>query len=155
VKTRLKEHLLEECNLHTIVRLPNSVFKPYASIGTNLLFFEKGAPTNEIWFYEHRVPATQKAYSMTKPIRVEHLQPIADWWGGAARQGRVETEVAWRVTAEEVKARGYNLDIKNPHTVAVEHGDPEELLAKLQESEREVASLRDQLKAILSEALLR
>jgi type I restriction enzyme M protein len=155
VKTRLKEHLLEECSLHTIVRLPNSVFKPYASIGTNLLFFEKGSPTTDIWFYEHRVPPTQKAYSMTKPIRIEHLQPIADWWGGAERQGRVETDVAWRVTAEDVKARGYNLDIKNPHTVAAEHGDPEELLAKLQESEREVASLREQLKAILSEALLR
>ncbi|MHB1272306.1 MAG: HsdM family class I SAM-dependent methyltransferase [Rhodanobacter sp.] len=56
VKTRLKEHLLEECNLHTIVRLPNSVFKPYASIGTNLLFFEKGTPTQDIWYYEHRVP---------------------------------------------------------------------------------------------------
>ena len=69
VKTRLKEHLLEECNLHTIVRLPNSVFKPYASIGTNLLFFEKGEPTKDIWFYEHRVPEGQKAYSMTKPIR--------------------------------------------------------------------------------------
>ena len=67
VKTRLKEHLMEECNLHTIVRLPNSVFKPYASIGTNLLFFEKGEPTKEIWFYEHRIPDGQKAYSMTKP----------------------------------------------------------------------------------------
>ena len=55
VKTRLKEHLMEECNLHTIVRLPNSVFKPYASIGTNLLFFEKGTPTQDIWFYENRV----------------------------------------------------------------------------------------------------
>ena len=131
VKTRLKEHLLEECNLHTIVRLPNSVFKPYASIGTNLLFFEKGEPTREIWFYEHRVPEGQKAYSMTKPIRVEHLQPCVDWWGGAERKGRVETEVAWQVTADEVKARGYNLDIKNPHTVADDHGDPEELLAKL------------------------
>ena len=70
VKTRLKEHLMEECNLHTIVRLPNSVFKPYASIGTNLLFFEKGAPTKDIWFWEHRVPEGQKAYSMTKPIRL-------------------------------------------------------------------------------------
>jgi N-6 DNA Methylase len=155
VKTRLKEHLLEECNLHTIVRLPNSVFKPYASIGTNLLFFEKGEPTGDIWFYEHRVPAGQKAYSMTKPIRIEHLQPIADWWGGAERKGRVETEVAWRVTADEVKARGYNLDFKNPHTVAADHGDPEELLQKLDEAEREIASLREQLKAILAEALLR
>ena len=116
VKTRLKEHLLEECDLHTIVRLPNSVFKPYASIGTNLLFFEKGRPTQEIWYYEHRVPADQKAYSMTKPIRLEHLQGCADWWGGATRKGRVETEVAWKVTAAEVKARGYNLDWKNPHT---------------------------------------
>src|ERR1700726_2666437 len=74
VKTRLKEHLMEECNLHTIVRLPNSEFKPYASIGTNLLFFEKGEPTRDIWFYEHRVSEGQKAYSMTKPIRLEHLQ---------------------------------------------------------------------------------
>ncbi|MHB9132348.1 MAG: type I restriction-modification system subunit M [Armatimonadota bacterium] len=155
VKTRLKEHLLAECNLHTIVRLPNSVFKPYASIGTNLLFFEKGEPTREIWFYEHQVPAGQKAYSMTKPIRVEHLQPCIDWWGGAERQGRVETEVAWRVTIDEVKARGYNLDCKNPHTVDEEHGDPDELLVKLNASEQQAATLRDQLKAILAEALLR
>jgi len=155
VKTRLKEHLTQECNLHTIVRLPNSVFKPYASIGTNLLFFEKGEPTKEIWFYEHRVPEGQKAYSMTKPIRVEHLQPCVDWWGGAKREGRKETEVAWKVTADEVKARGYNLDIKNPHTIADNHGDPEELLARLDEAEKQTAVLRDQLKAILEEALLR
>ncbi len=155
VKTRLKEHLMEECNLHTIVRLPNSVFKPYASIGTNLLFFEKGEPTRETWFYEHRVPEGQKAYSMTKPIRLEHLKPCMDWWGGAERTGRVESEVAWRVTADAVKARGYNLDIKNPHVVADEHGNPEELLLKLDEAEKQVAGLRDQLKAILSDALLR
>jgi type I restriction enzyme M protein len=155
VKTRLKEHLMEECNLHTIVRLPNSVFKPYANIGTNLLFFEKSEPTKEIWFYEHRVPDGQKAYSMTKPIRIEHLKPCADWWRGAKRKGRVETQFAWKVSADEVKARGYNLDIKNPHTVADDHGEPEELLAKLNKTESEVATLRDQLKSILAEALLR
>ena len=155
VKTRLKEHLMEECNLHTIVRLPNSVFKPYASIGTNLLFFEKGEPTKEAWFYEHRVPEGQKAYSMTKPIRFEYLKPCIEWWGGPERKGRVESEVAWRVTADEVKARGYNLDFKNPHTVADDHGDPEELLAKLDEAEKQTAALRDQLKAVLEEALLR
>lgn len=153
VKTRLKEHLMEECNLHTIVRLPNSVFKPYASIGTNLLFFEKGTPTKDIWFYEHRVPDGQKAYSMTKPIRFEHLQGCIDWWGGAKRKGRAATPQAWKVTAEDVKARGYNLDIKNPHTVADDHGDPAELLARLNAAEAETASLRDQLKAILAEAL--
>ena len=155
VKTRLKEHLMEECNLHTIVRLPNSVFRPYASIGTNLLFFEKGAPTQDIWFWEHRVPEGQKAYSMTRPIRLEHLADCAAWWGGPRREGRVETERAWKVSAEEVKARGYNLDIKNPHTVAEDHGDPETLLEDLTNAEAEVAALRDQLKAILSEALAR
>jgi type I restriction enzyme M protein len=155
VKTRLKEQLMEECNLHTIVRLPNSVFKPYASIGTNLLFFEKGEPTKDIWFYEHRVPENQKAYSMTKPIRLEHLQGCIDWWGGAERKGRLETEVAWKVTADEVKTRGYNLDIKNPHTVADDHGDPGTLLAALNAAEAQTGVLRDQLKAILAEALLR
>src|SRR5260221_13504716 len=139
VKTRLKEHLMQECNLHTIVRLPNSVFKPYASIGTNLLFFEKGEPTKDIWFYEHRVPDGQKAYSMTKPIRFEHLQGCIDWWGGTKRKGREETPQAWRVTVEDVKARGYNLDIKNPHAVADDHGDPEALLADLARAEAETA----------------
>ena len=155
VKTRLKEHLLEECNLHTIVRLPNSVFKPYASIGTNLLFFEKGQPTKEVWFYEHRVPEGQKAYSMTRPIKVEHLQGCVDWWGGVERAGRQETEVAWMVSFEEIKARNYNLDFKNPHTVEEDHGDPEELLARLEQDEMHTANLRDRLKAILAEALLR
>ncbi|MEO1250716.1 MAG: class I SAM-dependent DNA methyltransferase [Pseudomonadota bacterium] len=154
VKTRLKEHLMEECNLHTIVRLPNSVFRPYASIGTNLLFFEKGAPTQDIWFWEHLVPQGQKAYSMTRPIRLEHLADCAAWWGGQQREGRVETERAWKVSAEEVKARGYNLDIKNPHTVAEDHGDPETLLKDLGRAEAEVSALRDELKAILSEALV-
>ena len=155
VKTRLKEHLMEECNLHTIVRLPNSVFKPYANIGTNLLFFEKGEPTKETWFYEHRIPDGQKAYSMTKPIRFEHLKSCIDWWGGVKRKGRKDTEVAWKVTADEVKSRGYNLDFKNPHTVAEDHGDPAELLQNLEAAEKETANLRDQLKAILEKALLR
>ncbi len=153
VKTRLKEHLMEECNLHTIVRLPNSVFRPYASIGTNLLFFEKTGSTKETWFWEHRVPEGQKAYSMTRPIRLEHLQGCIDWWGGKARKGREEGALAWRVSIEDVKARGYNLDIKNPHAVAEDHGDPETLLADLAAAEAETASLRDRLKAVLAEAL--
>ena len=155
VKTRLKEHLMQECNLHTIVRLPNSVFKPYASIGTNLLFFEKGEPTRETWFYEHLVPKDQKAYSMTKPIKLEHLHPCINWWGGPQRKGRKQTDRAWKVTAADVKARGYNLDIKNPHTAETDHGNPEDLLAKLTAAEAETTALRDQLKAILAEALMR
>lgn len=101
------------------------------------------------------MPASQKAYSMTRPIRIEHMQGCVDWWGGAIRQGRVESDVAWQVTADEVKARGYNLDFKNPHTVALDHGEPEELLLSLNKAEAKAAELRDQLKAILQEALLR
>ena len=119
------------------------------------MFFEKGEPSKEIWFYEHRVPDGQKAYSMIKPIRMEHFKPCAEWWGGRKRKGRLETEVAWRVTTEEVKTRGYNLDFKNPHTIADDHGDPTELLAKLDAAEQQTGMLRDQLKTILNEALLR
>ena len=155
VKTRLKEHLMEECNLHTVVRLPNSVFRPYASIGTNLLFFEKGEPTADVWFWEHLVPEGQKAYSMTRPIKLEHLDGCAAWWGGAERRGREEGDRAWKVSAEEIKDRGYNLDIKNPHTAGEDHGDPEALLEELTSAEAEVASVRDRLKGVLAEALVR
>jgi type I restriction enzyme M protein len=155
VKTRLKEHLLEECNLHTIVRLPNSVFRPYASIGTNLLFFVKGEPTQDIWFYEHRVPEGQKAYSMTKPIAVEHFQACINWWGGCDRKGRVENEVAWRVNLQDVQARGYNLDIKNPHIAEYDHGNPDDLLASLIQAEQQAEDLRDKLRALLEDAVSR
>ncbi|MEC8628929.1 MAG: class I SAM-dependent DNA methyltransferase [Pseudomonadota bacterium] len=155
IKTRLKEHLLKECNLHTIVRLPNSVFKPYASIGTNLLFFEKGKPTQDVWYWEHRVPETQKAYSMTKPIRLEHLDDCAAWWGGEAREGRQESDRAWKVSIDEIRERGFNLDIKNPHVEEEDWGDPETLLNDLTKAEASVDSLRAELKAILTEALTR
>ena len=92
---------------------------------------------------------------MTKPIRINHLDACVDWWGGTERLGRVENEVAWRVSAADVKARNYNLDFKNPHVIIDDHEDPEELLAKLEESERMVALLRNRLKVILEEALLR
>jgi type I restriction enzyme M protein len=92
---------------------------------------------------------------MTKPIRVEHFQGCVVWWGGAERQNRQETEQAWNVTIEAIKARKYNLDFKNPHTVADDLGDPAELLAKLEQAEQKAAGFRDQLKAILAEALLR
>ncbi|NNH33859.1 N-6 DNA methylase, partial [Rhizobium sp. SEMIA 4085] len=138
-----------------IGRLPNTGYKPYASIGTNLLFFEKGTPTRDIWYWEHRVPEGQKAYSMTKPIRQEHLQDCVDWWGGKERKGREEGPQAWRVSLEDVKARGYNLDFKNPHTVAHDHDDPEALLEDLVTVETNAARLRDRLKSILAEALSR
>lgn len=116
VKQRIRQKLLEDCNLHTIVRLPNSVFQPYASVATNLLFFEKGKPTKEVWYYEHRLPEGQKAYSKTKSIELKEFEPIADWW-----DNRVEHEQAWKVNIEDIVASGYNLDIKNPHKQEEEH----------------------------------
>ena len=194
--------------------------------------------TRETWFWEHRVPPGQKAYSMTKPIRQDHLADCAAWWGGPGREGRTETDQAWRVDLQaiisdarqraklhwdlgeqesrreaavresitvkvadmksleevprsrtedrslaslhkvimslreeaakagsagrEARARGdaiynsaFNLDFKNPNTIADDHGDPEEWLAKLLEAERETAALREELRTILAEALTR
>jgi type I restriction enzyme M protein len=117
VKMRVKEQLLKECNLHTVIRLPNSVFKPYAGIGTNLLFFEKGSPTKDVWYYQHVVPPTQKAYSKTKPIKREYLNDIAEWWGGSERLDRIENQFAWKVDIQTIIDRGFNLDINNPNVI--------------------------------------
>ncbi len=148
VKTRIKEKLLAECNLHTIVRLPNGVFNPYTSIKTNLLFFEKGTPTKEIWYYEHPYPPGAKSYNKTKPIRIQEFQPEKDWWGE-----REENQYAWRVGIDEIKAKGYNLDIKNPHNADTGPGDLNELLPKYEKLLAEISEtrnkLRDELKACL------
>ena len=116
VKQRVRQKLLEDCNLHTIVRLPNSVFQPYATVATNLLFFTKGTPTKEIWYYQHRLPEGQKSYSKTKTVRREEFQPLEDWWNN-----REESEVAWRVPIQTIIDRNYDLDIKNPHQAEEVH----------------------------------
>ncbi|WP_135606810.1 class I SAM-dependent DNA methyltransferase [Methanococcoides sp. NM1] len=148
VKTRIKEKLLNECNLHTIVRLPNGVFSPYTGIKTNLLFFTKGEPTKDIWYYEHPYPAGYKSYSKTKPMRIQEFEPEKAWWNN-----REETEFAWKVTIDEIKANNYNLDIKNPHEEAIDHGDPEELLEDYKTLLSEISETRNSLKAELMAAL--
>ncbi len=105
VKARIREKLLTDCNLHTIVRLPQSTFFP-ATVSTNLLFFEKGAPTKEIWYYEHRLPEGQKSYSKQKPIKFEEFKPLIKWWNK-----RKENEIAWKVKIEDLN--NWDLDIKN------------------------------------------
>ena len=109
VKQRIREEFLTQCNVHTIVRLPNSVFQPYASVATNLLFFTKGEPTREIWYWEQKLPEGQKSYSKTKPIQKSEFASLKEWWGK-----RVENEQAWRVSVEKIAENGWNLDIKNP-----------------------------------------
>ena len=109
VKQRVRQKLLEDCNLHTIIRLPNSVFQPYATVATNLLFFTKGTPTKEVWYYEHKLPEGQKAYNKTKPIQAKEFDPIKTWW-----TDRKESDIAWKVPMQTIIDRNYDLDIKNP-----------------------------------------
>ena len=130
VKERVRKKLLEDCNLHTIIRLPNSVFKPYATVATNLLFFTKGEPTKEVWYYEHRLPEGQKSYSKTKPLQLSEFEPIRDWW-----ENRVENDLAWKVDIQTIADRNYDLDINNPNKKeeTIEHSSSE-LMTMLDDS---------------------
>jgi type I restriction enzyme M protein len=148
VKTRIKEKLLTECDLHTIVRLPNGVFNPYTGIKTNLLFFTKGRPTKEVWYYEHPYPPGYKSYSKTKPIRFEEFEAEREWWSN-----RVEGARAWRVTFDEIASDNFNLDIKNPNAPDEKHGDFVELLAEYELMMRGLAETRAALKSELLSAL--
>jgi type I restriction enzyme M protein len=143
VKQRVREQLLTECNLHTIIRLPNSVFQPYATVATNLLFFTKGTPTKDVWYYEHRLPEGQKAYSKTKTIQTKEFDPIKAWWNN-----RTESDICWKVPIKTIVERGYDLDIKNPHKKEEsQEFSSAELMAQLHASFEKSNLLLEQLKA--------
>ena len=152
VKARIKEKLLTDCNLHTVVRMPKGVFNPYTSIATNLLFFTKGEPTKDIWYYEHQYPAGYKNYSKTKPIRIEEFAAEKAWWNE-----RVVSDIAWKVSVDDIRADNWNLDIANPNKLDAEHRDPEELLkeyrALLSSIEETRENLRDALVSAIEDAL--
>jgi type I restriction enzyme M protein len=142
VKQRVRQKLLEDCNLHTIIRLPNSVFQPYATVATNLLFFTKGTPTKEIWYYEHKLPEGQKAYNKTKPIQAKEFDPIKTWW-----TDRKESEIAWKVPIQTIIDRNYDLDFKNPTKQDETHEyNSIELMDLLHNSFDKSNSLLEQLK---------
>ena len=137
VGARIKEQLLTECNLHTVVRLPAGVLEPYTAISLNLLFFEKTGRTEETWFYEVRPPTGRKKYTKTIPIRFEEFDRCRAWW-----KSRVEDEFAWRVPIESIESTNFNLDVRNPnqpHDLA--HRPPAELLGELIEVESEILRL--------------
>ncbi len=144
VKQRVRQKLLEDCNLHTIIRLPNSVFQPYATVATNLLFFTKGKPTKEIWYYEHRLPEGQKSYSKTRPIKLKELDPIKKWWNN-----RKESEICWKMNVKTIVERNYDLDIKNPNKQEEMHEySSAELMQMLEESFGKSQDLLNQLKVL-------
>lgn len=161
MKTRLKEMLLEQCHLHTIVRLPNGVFNPYTGIKTNILFFTKKPEsdwpaTKTVWYYEHPYPDGVTSYNKTRPMQFEEFETECVWWGNEADgfNARLETEQAWKVSLEDIKARNFNLDIKNPHVNEKVSHDPDELLATYSTQQVGIQKLRDQLKTVLANALV-
>lgn len=145
VGARIKKQLLEECNLHTIVRLPEGAFAPYTDIPSNLLFFDKTGRTKEIWYYELATPEGRKKYSKTKPIRYEEFADCRSWW-----TDRVANHQAWRVPIADIVADGYNLDLRNPNRADdLTHRPPAELLAELVAIERTILAKLEELEATI------
>jgi type I restriction enzyme M protein len=150
---RIKELLLKEYNLHTIVRLPNGVFAPYTSIPTNLLFFDRSGPTKDVWFYEHPLPEGRKNYTKTQPMQFEEFADCIAWWNK-----RKENERAWKVKARDIlKYNGdgqlvsANLDIKNPNAPeALEHLPPEQLADDILKKEHRIIEIMQEIKAELA-----
>jgi len=147
-KVNIKKKLLEEFNLHTVVRMPHSVFAPYTSITTNILFFDNTHPTEEIWFYRLDMPEGYKNFSKTKPMKLEHFNPTLDWW-----YKREEIEVdgfpkAKKYTVEEIVANGYNIDLCGYPHEEEEILDPMDLINQYQEKR---ASLNAEIDHVLEQ----
>jgi len=142
VCARIKEELLQEFNLHTVVRLPNGVFSPYTGIPTNLLFFGRTGPTRDIWYYEHPLPEGRKNYTKTKPLQYEEFADCLAWW-----KKRKENERAWKVAVADVAASGYDLDLKNPNGAeALEHRPPEELADDILRKEQQIIKIIEEIR---------
>jgi type I restriction enzyme M protein len=151
VAARVKERLLRECELHTVVRLPDGAFAPYTDIPTNLMFFEKTGRTRDVWFYEIPAPEGRKKYSKTRPMLFEEFAECQKWWGGAERAGRQENERAWRVPLGELEASAFNLDRRNPNRPEdLANRPPAELAAELIETEQQIVRLLEEIETVLT-----
>jgi type I restriction enzyme M protein len=141
VSAKIKEDLLRDFNLHTIVRLPKGVFAPYADIETNLLFFEHGGPTKEIWYYQIQLPEERNTYTKTKPMKFEEFTPILTWW-----KKRTISENSWRVSIDAILSNNFNLDIKNPNALKVnENRDPIEIVSEILVKEQQIIDLMQEI----------
>ncbi len=156
IAARIKADLLEQFNLHTVVRLPEGVFAPYTDIPANLIFFDTSGPTQSIWYYEQPKPEGRKKYSKTAPLSYEELQPCLDWWSNREVNGQ-----SWDVDAadlikrdEEGRVIACNLDLKNPYSREVEdHRAPTEIVDAIIAKEQRVLAIMDDIKATLAEPL--
>ena len=146
VCARIKEELLKEFNLHTIVRLPNGVFAPYTGINTNILFFDRSGPTCEVWYYEQPLPEGRKNYTKTAPIQFEEFAPLVTWWNK-----RGENDHAWKVPAAELMASGCNLDRKNPCAKEdITHMPPVQLAGNILKKEQRIAEIMGNITKLLA-----
>lgn len=137
VAMRVKQELLQEFNLHTVLRLPNGVFAPYTPIPTNVLFFDRNGPTTDVWFYTLPLPQGRKTYTKTKPLRYEEFDPVRRWWSR-----RDVNEHAWKVSHEEIRQSGYNLERSHPSTYETSDLErPEVLVKRLEEKEQQIKTV--------------
>ena len=147
VCARIKQELLTDFNLHTIVRLPNGVFAPYTNINTNILFFDRRGPTKEIWYYEQPLPEGRKNYTKTQPIQFEEFSGCLAWW-----KKREENDLAWKVSAEEILCNNCNLDRKNPSAKEdITHLPPEKLADDILKKEQRIAEIMAEIKTVLAQ----
>lgn len=145
VAARIKEELLKEFNLHTIIRLPNGVFAPYTNIQTNILFFDRSGPTKNVWYYEQPLPVGRKNYTKTAPIQFDEFAPLSNWWNE-----RSESDHAWNVPATELIATGCNLDRKNPRAKTdIMHLPPAQLAADILKNEKRITDIIERIQARL------
>lgn len=148
VCARIKEELLKDFNLHTIVRLPNGVFSPYTNIPTNILFFDRSGPTKDVWYYEQPLPEGRKNYTKTQPIQLGEFAPCIAWW-----KKRKENSHAWKAPAKELLANNCNLDRKNPNAAeALEHLPPEKLADSILKKEQRIATILGEIKSLLAKS---
>ena len=142
----LKEKLLNECNLHTIVKLPAGVFAPYTSITTNILFFDKTESTKEIWYYDVPLPEGYRSFSKTKPFRSVHLDSVRKWWNNRDSKDLN----SYKVSIDEVISKEYNLDFKNPNKLVEEKEYTlDELLTTMDVKSKNIVSLVDKIREAL------
>jgi type I restriction enzyme M protein len=150
IAARIKKQLVDDFNVHTIVRLGEGVFAPYTDIPSNLIFFEEGKPTNEIWYYELRPPAERKKYSKTKPLQYEEFEELKNWWND-----RKESENVWKVkvdtlikTNEQDICYDLNLDVKNPNRKSdLEYKEPSLIIESILAKERTVMQLMEEIES--------
>lgn len=148
-KINIKKKLLGEFNLHTVIRMPGSVFAPYTSITTNILFFDNTHPTEETWFYRIDMPEGYKHFSKTKPMKLEHFAPVIDWWNNRTEINIDGFDKAKKYTAKQlIEDFNYNLDLCGYPHEEEEILDPMDLIQRYQE---ERASLNAEIDRVLAD----